>query len=100
MIKASSSGTALRKIFAQLSSDFEVMQADGSKFVVSTTNADGSMRSLKSILDDTRDAFNGMSAAEKKAIENDLTKTAGSLGIALSKENGELKTRECLSKYS
>lgn len=92
MIKASNSGTALRKIFAQLSSDFEVMQANGRSIKIETS-VDGKMRSLKDILDDTRAAFNGMSAAEKEAIENDLTKTAGSLGIALSKENGELKTQ-------
>lgn len=92
-IKASNSGTAMRKIFTQLSSDFEVLQADGSKFVVATTNADGSMRSLKAILDDTRKAFNGMSDAEKEAMGADLTNTAKGLGIALENENGELKTQ-------
>ena len=82
----------MRKILTQLSSDFEVMQANGDSIVVSTS-IDGSMRSLKDILDDTRAAFNGMSQAEKEALQNDLTGTANSLGIALSKENGELKTQ-------
>lgn len=83
----------MRKILTQLSSDFEVAQANGSKFVVQTSNADGSMRSLKDILDDTRAAFSGMSQAEKEALQNDLTGTAKGLGIVLSKENGELKTQ-------
>lgn len=83
----------MRKILTQLSSDFEIAQANGSKFVVQTVNADGSMRNFKDILDDTRDAFKGMSQAERKALQNDLTGTANNLGIALSKENGELKTQ-------
>lgn len=92
-IKASQSGTAFRKILTQLSSDFSVAQKDGSDFVVTTTNADGTMRSLKDILDDTRTAFNGMTEAEKKATENNLTETAKQLEISLTNENGTLKTQ-------
>lgn len=92
-IKASQSGTSLRRIFTALSSDFEVAQADGAKFIVTTNNADGSMRGLKEIIDDVRTAFNGMTQAEKAAAEASLTQTAQSLAIDLKKENGELKTQ-------
>ncbi|MCM1059670.1 MAG: phage tail tape measure protein [Eubacterium sp.] len=95
-IKASQSGTSLRKIFTALTGDLKIAQKDGSEFVVATQNADGSMRDLKSIVDDVRKAFNGMSEADIIAMEKDLTATAQSLGIELNDENGELKTQAAL----
>lgn len=92
-IKASQSGTALRKVLTKISSDFAVAQKDGADFIVTTVNQDGTMRSLKEILDDTRTAYNGMSEAEKKATENSLTEAAKSLEISLKKENGQLKSQ-------
>ena len=92
-IKASQSGTSLRKILAGLSSSLEVVQSDGSKFVVETATMDGKMRSLKDIVDDVRVAFNGMSEAEKAAAQNSLVATAESLSISLQGENGKLKTQ-------
>ncbi len=92
-IKASNSGTALRKILASLSSDFEIAQADGQKFVVCTSNADGSMRSLRDIINDVRTAFNGMNESEKKAAQGNLTQAAQDLAIELTDENGKLKTQ-------
>lgn len=92
-IKASNSGTAFRKVLTALSSDLEIAQADGQKFIVSTTNADGSMRSLRDIIDDVRIAFNGMSEEEKKAEQNNLTQMAEDLAISLKDENGKLKTQ-------
>ncbi len=95
-IKASQSGTSLRKIFTALTGDLEIAQKDGSNFVVATQNADGSMRGLKEIIDDVRVAFNGMSEADIIAMEKDLTATAQSLGIELNDENGKLKTQAAL----
>lgn len=92
-IKASQAGTSLRKIFANLSSDLGIMQANESIVTVETTNMDGSMRSLKDIVDDLRVAFNGMSDAQKEAIGNDLTDQANALGVELKDENGKLKTQ-------
>ncbi|ADZ83217.1 phage tail tape measure protein [Cellulosilyticum lentocellum] len=90
-IKASQGGTALRKIFAQMSDDIEVLQANGEKLIVKTTNADGSMRSLDSVLRDLRAAFNGMSDASKTAINDDLVQSAKDLGVELTDEKGTLK---------
>lgn len=90
-IKASQGGTALRKIFAQMSDDIEVLQANGEKLVVKTTNADGSMRSLDNVLRDLRAAFNGMSDASKTAINDDLVQSAKDLGVELTDEKGTLK---------
>lgn len=95
-IKASQSGTSLRKIFTALSSELKIAQKDGSTLVIATENADGSMRQLKDIVDDVRVAFNGMSEADIAAMQNDLAATAESLGIALNDENGELKTQAAL----
>ena len=95
-IKASQSGTSLRKIFTALTSDLKIAQKDGTEFVVTTQNADGSMRELKDIIDDVRVAFNGMSESDIIAMQNDLTATAQSLGIELHDENGELKTQAAL----
>lgn len=95
-IKASQSGTSLRKIFTALSGNLEIAQKDGSKFVVATQNADGSMRGLKEIIDDVRVAFGGMSESDIIAMQNDLAATAQSLGIDLNDENGELKTQAAL----
>ncbi|MDO4301785.1 MAG: phage tail tape measure protein [Clostridia bacterium] len=92
-IKASNSGTAFRKVLTALSSDLEIAQADGQKFIVSTSNADGSMRSLKDIIDDVRTAFNGMSESEKKAAQGNLTQAAQDLSIELTDENGKLKSQ-------
>lgn len=95
-IKASQSGTSLRKIFTALTGDLKIAQKDGSEFVVATQNADGSMRGLKDIIDDVRVAFNGMSEVDIIAMQKDLTATAQSLGIELNDENGELKTQAAL----
>lgn len=92
-IKASNSGTALRRILSKLTTDLAVVQQDGADFIVTTTNADGSMRSLKEIIDDVRVAFNGMSEAEKKAAQNNLTQAAKDLEISLTDENGKLKSQ-------
>lgn len=95
-IKASQSGTSLRKIFTALTGELKIAQKDGSNFVVATQNADGSMRDLKLIIDDVRTAFNGMTDSDIIEMQKDLAATAQSLGIELNDENGELKTQAAL----
>lgn len=95
-IKASQSGTSLRKIFTALTNELKIAQKDGSTFVVATQNADGSMRDLKAIIDDVRTAFNGMTDSDIIAMQKDLSATAQSLGIELNDENGNLKTQAAL----
>lgn len=92
-IKASSAGTALRRIFTELAGGFEIAQSNGEKFRIETENADGSMRSLKDILDDIRVGFNGMSQEQLSAVNNDLSDSAELLGVSLEHENGVLKTQ-------
>ncbi len=97
-IKASQGGTTLRRIFSNISSDFDIVLGRNEKgeptnsFHVSVEE-DGKMRPLRDIIIDIREAFNGMSEEQKKAMENDLAKVAEENGIALSHENGQLKTQ-------
>lgn len=95
-IKASQSGTSLRKVFTALTGELKIAQKDGSQFIVATQNADGSMRDLKAIIDDVRTAFNGMTDSDIIAMQKDLSATAQSLGIELNDENGNLKTQAAL----
>lgn len=95
-IKASQSGTSLRKIFTALSGELKITQKDGSELVIATQTASGKMRDLKDIIGDLRTAFNGVSDSDMLEMQKDLTATAQSLGIALNDENGDLKTQAAL----
>ncbi|MGN0162672.1 MAG: phage tail tape measure protein [Candidatus Ornithomonoglobus sp.] len=64
-IKASQAGTSLRSIFSALTSTIALSTDEGECFIVTTTNQDGSMRSLRDILIDTREAFSHLSEAEQ-----------------------------------
>jgi hypothetical protein len=91
-VKASMSGTAMRRIMASLSKDLKIAQSNGEEMTVATKNADGSMRGLREIVDDLRTAFNGMGEAEKGAARAGLAEAAGNLGIGLEDASGRLKT--------
>lgn len=95
-IKASQSGTSLRKVFTALTGELKIAQKDGSELVVATQTASGKMRDLKDIVGDLRTAFNGVSDSDMLEMQKDLTATAQSLGIALNDENGDLKTQAAL----
>lgn len=95
-IKASQSGTSLRKVFTALTGELKIAQKDGSELVVATQTASGKMRDLKDIIGDLRTAFNGVSDSDMLEMQKDLTATAQSLGIALNDENGDLKTQAAL----
>lgn len=64
-IKATQAGTALRTIMTKMSSSIKITTASGKEMVVHTKNADGSMRSLSSIIADCRDKFSKLSESEK-----------------------------------
>nr|WP_303244389.1 phage tail tape measure protein [uncultured Cellulosilyticum sp.] len=92
-VKASNAGTAMRKIFTALTGDLEILQKDGTKYIVETADPlTGQMRSLDAILRDVRIAFNGMSEAQATAMNQELIDTAQTLGIALENQNGQAKT--------
>ena len=95
-IKASQSGTSLRKVFTALTGELKIAQKDGSELVVATQTASGKMRDLKDIVGDLRTAFNGVSDSDMLEMQKDLKATAQSLGIALNDENGDLKTQAAL----
>ena len=66
-IKSSQAGTALRSIMNNLSKDVKLTGNAFGSMTIKTTNQDGSMRSLNSILADCRVAFSQMSESEKAA---------------------------------
>ena len=63
-IKASQAGTALRKIMTQTAQGVEISSKAMGDITIATADADGNMRSFKSIMDDMREAFAGMSEQE------------------------------------
>ena len=71
-IKASQAGTSLRTIMTNLSGDFTVSGKAIGDVTVKTQNADGTMRSFSEILNDTREAFAGLTEAEKASNAEEL----------------------------
>ena len=66
-IKSSMAGTALRTLFTNLSSEVKITGKDLGEVTIQTSNADGSMRSLREILTDMRAAFSQLSEAERSS---------------------------------
>ena len=64
-IKGEKAGTALRSTFSRVE---EITNQLG----IEVTNADGSMRPFRDVLIDTREAFKGMTDAEKKAYAESI----------------------------
>lgn len=89
-IKATQAGTSLRKIFSQTLNQTEGIQLGS--VTVDTVNADGSMRALKDVLDDLRAAMNGLSDSDMAEVTGDIQKAAEELSVALTDENGALKS--------
>jgi len=71
-IKASSAGTALRRIMTELSGEVKIHSKSMGDVTIATTNADGSMRGLSEILGDCRQAFAGLSESEQAAAAASL----------------------------
>lgn len=64
-VKSSMAGTALRTLFTKLSDDIKITGQNLGEVTIQTSNADGSMRSLKDILADMRSAFSQLTQSEK-----------------------------------
>lgn len=64
-IKSSQAGTSLRTIMNNLTSDMKLSGRAIGEVSIATTNADGSMRSLREILADCREQFGKLSESEK-----------------------------------
>jgi len=89
-IKASQAGTSLRMIMTQTSQDFVVAGESIGEYTVKTQNADGTMRSLRDILSDSRQAFSQLSEAEKVAAAESIAgKNAMSGWLALMNASDE-----------
>lgn len=74
-IKSTMAGTALRTLFTKLSKDVTVTGKSIGEITVHTSNADGSMRSLKDIVNDLRGAFSRLDPAERSAQAQALAGT-------------------------
>ena len=64
-IKSSQAGTTLRKIMTELNGEIKIVGNELGETVIQTSNADGSMRSLKDILKECRTAFGKLSESEQ-----------------------------------
>ena len=83
-IKASQAGTSMRRILNSLTADTLTFATSTGEVAIATQNADGTMRNLNDILDDSRVAFSQMTDAQKaQAAEALVGKNAMSGFLAL-----------------
>jgi len=80
-IKASQAGTALRKIMNRTSQGIEISSKAIGDITIATADADGNMRSFKSIIDDMRVAFAGMSEQEAAWNAEQIAGTTAMSGL-------------------
>lgn len=80
-IKASQAGTALRKIMTETVGAIELSGKQLGKYVIETTNADGSMVSFKETILELRKAFNQMTEAEKAMNAEAIAGKTGMAGL-------------------
>lgn len=71
-IKASQAGTSLRSIFTRMAKPTKEVQAAMDQLGISLTNSDGSMKSLKEIMNDLRSGFAGLTEAQKAQLAASL----------------------------
>lgn len=71
-IKASQAGTALRTIMTNLSGDVKIAGENIGEVVIATSNADGTMKEFSEILGEVRNAFAGLTEAEKATAAESL----------------------------
>lgn len=71
-VKSSMAGTALRTLFTKLSDDIKITGQNLGEVTIQTSNADGSMRSLKDILSDMRSAFSQLTQSEKSSAAESI----------------------------
>ena len=71
-VKSSMAGTALRTLFTKLSDDIKITGQNLGEVTIQTSNADGSMRSLKDILSDMRSVFSQLTQSEKSSAAESI----------------------------
>ena len=102
-IKASQAGTALRRIFTQMTGPIDLNAAAFGEIAISTTEMDGTMRPLADVLGDLREAFAKMTDQEKVAnAENIAGKNAlsGFLALVTAGESDVTKLATAISNSS
>lgn len=80
-IKASQSGTALRKMLNNMVSDNKEVRATMDELGISLTKENGEMKDLKSVMTDLRSAFSGLNESQKAATASTLAGTTGMSGL-------------------
>lgn len=80
-IKASQAGTALRKIFTETTGGATTSSKALGEYFIATQNVDGSMKDLKSIIEDMRYAFSKMTEAEKAVNAETIAGKTGMSGL-------------------
>ena len=71
-VKATNAGTAMRKFMTELSEGLTITGEKIGEVTISTSNADGSMRSYAEILKELRDVFSQLTDSEKSAAAKDI----------------------------
>lgn len=80
-IKASMSGTSLRRIMTELSGGAELTGRAFGKIKIVTQKSDGSMRKFRDIMNELREAFSKMTEAEKVANAESIAGKTGMAGL-------------------
>ena len=66
-VKAETAGTSLKTALANMAKPTKQMQAYMDKYGISLTNADGSMKTFREVIDNLRSSLGGLSETEKTA---------------------------------
>ena len=66
-VKAETAGTSLKTALANMAKPTKQMQAYMDKYGISLTNADGSMKTFREVIDNLRSSLGGLSKTEKAA---------------------------------
>lgn len=66
-VKAETAGTSLKTALANMAKPTKQMQAYMDKYGISLTNADGSMKTFREVIDNLRSSLGGLSKTEKTA---------------------------------
>ena len=88
-IKSSMAGTALRTLFTKLSDEITITGQNLGEVTIQTSNADGSMRSLKDILTDMRTAFAQLTESERSSAAESIVGKYAMTGLLSLMNAGE-----------
>lgn len=80
-VKASMSGTSLRSWLSRMADPTDKVEAAMKKLGISLTNSDGSMKDFKTVMQDTRKGFSGLSEAQKSQYASTIAGKQGMSGL-------------------